>query len=54
VEAAIGIYIAQLYGELAHMAPKDEFNILANLLFRAHLEAELCARASEDYERLMA
>jgi hypothetical protein len=48
VEAAIGIYIAQLCGELAHMAAKDEFNILANLLFRAQIEAELWARASED------
>jgi hypothetical protein len=48
VEAAIGIYIAQLCGELAHMAAKEEFNILATLLFCAQTEAELWARASED------
>jgi hypothetical protein len=48
VDTAIGIYIAQLCGELAQMAAKDEFDILANVLFRAQIEAELWARASED------
>lgn len=48
VEAAVGLYIAQLCGELAQMAAKAEYNGLANLLFRAQIEAELWARASED------
>jgi hypothetical protein len=48
VEAAIGIYVAQICGELAQMAAKSEFNVLANLLFLAQVEAELWARASKD------
>jgi|GEM_PF-2485232 hypothetical protein len=48
IEAAIGDYIAQLCGELAQMAAKAEYNSLANLLFRAQIEAELWVKASHD------
>jgi hypothetical protein len=48
MEAATGVYIAQLCGELAQMAAKAELNGLALLLFSAQIEAELWAHASED------
>ena len=44
VRVATASYISQMAGELAKLARRAEIDILANLLARAQIEAELWSR----------